>query len=552
LHGYDLDRITDGLIIRRSNAGEKLETLDGQVRVLHPEDLLITDGSGPIGLAGVMGGASTEITDATINVLIEAASFDQVSIARTARRHKLPSEASKRFERGVDPLVAAPAAARAAELLVELAGGTIDELGSTLTSFTVGPLLTLDPSFPARLIGVDYTAAEVRGTLELIGASVVDGPNGLQVTPPSWRPDLTDAASLVEEIARITGYDRIPSELPVAPPGRGLTREQRLRRAAGQGLASAGLTEVLTYPFIALRLVETFTPGQPAVKLANPLDPASAWMRTTLLPGLLETAHRNLSRGLTDLALFEIGHVYLPAAGVDYGSGPLPVGNALPSDAELADLDSSIPPQPWHAGAIFVGDAIPKQPGTDAAASGISDALAAAHQLALSVGGVLRIERGNHAAMHPGRTAQLLVGDTVIGHAGELLPAIALEANLPRVVGVLELDLDRLLAAAPEQVVPSAISGFNATTQDLSLVVPNHVAAAVVLQALVAGAGTLLENVSLVDDYRGAGVPEGSKSLTFALRFRASDRTLTADEATAAKLAGLAVATERTGATLRE
>ena len=556
IHGYDLATLTGGLTVRRAAVGETLETLDGQVRKLDPEDLLITDDSGAIGLAGVMGGAKTEISDATTDVLIEAANFDPVSIARTARRHKLPSEASKRFERGVDPAVASAAAARVAELLVELAGGTIDTLGSTLNEATPRQPIALANDYASRLIGVDYTLDEVTTSLETIGATVESTETGLSVTPPTWRPDLTDAPTLVEEIARITGYDRIPSLLPVTPPGRGLSREQRLRRAASQGLASGGLTEVLTYPFVSIEKAQLFGAADgapvPAMKIANPLDPASSYMRTSLLPGLIETAHRNVSRGLTDLALYEIGHVFLPSTGATYGSGPLPVGNERPSVDVLAGLNASIPPQPRHAAALFLGDSEPKQPGSDATASGIADALDAARQLALAVGASISVRTGSHHAMHPGRTAELFVGDTLVGFAGELLPAIAAEANLPRVVAVFEIDLDVLIALAPSALSAVPIATKPAATQDLSVVVADSVEAASVRSAIVAGAGELLEDIRLVDDYRGTGVDDGFKSLTFALRFRAADRTLTADEATAAKLAGLAVAAERTGATLRE
>ena len=555
-HGYDLDTLTGGITVRRATAGEKLTTLDDQVRTLDVQDLLITDGSGPIGLAGVMGGATTEISDSTTNVLIEAANFDPISIARSARRHKLPSEASRRFERGVDPAVAGVAAARVAQLLVELAGGTLDDLGSSYDESVPATAIALANGYASGLIGVEYTDDDVTSSLEMIGAVLERTKSGYLVTPPTWRPDLTDAPSLVEEIARISGYDRIPSILPIAPPGRGLSREQRLRRASAQALADAGLTEVLSYPFVSR--AETTLFGAPdgseiaAVKLANPLDSQAGYLRTSLLPGLIEIAHRNLARGLTDLALYEIGLVFLPETGVSYGSDSLPVGAARP-DAEVLDtLNAGIPAQPWHAAALFLGDSSPKQPGSPAVATGVADAISAARQLALTVAAELRVAHGSHVALHPGRTAELFVGETSIGFAGELLPSIAAESNLPRVVAVLELNLEALIAAGTIDVVPTPISSHSAATQDLSLVVSADVPAGDVRDAVIDGAGALLENAVLVDDYRGAGVPEGSKSLTFALRFRAPDRTLTAEEATAAKLAGLASATAAFGATLRE
>jgi phenylalanyl-tRNA synthetase beta chain len=551
IHGYDLDRLTGGITVRRAAKGEKLVTLDGQTRTLDADDLLITDESGPIGLAGVMGGAATEISATTKDVLIESANFDPTSIARTARRHKLPSEASRRFERGVDPRVAVPAADRVVQLLVELAGGEVGDLGSDLNTAPAPEPIKLAEGFIEGLIGVRYSADEITDSLTMIGATIAATDIGLRVTPPTWRPDLVDAPSLAEEVARIVGYDRIPSVLPVAPPGRGYTRAQRIRRVAAQSLALGGLTEVLSYPFVDALSNETFGRAS-AVKLANPLDPAVPFLRTSLLPGLLDTAHRNLSRGLTDLALFELGPVFLPESGKTYGSGPLPVGNERPTDAVLADLNAGIPAQPLHIAALFLGDAVTKQPGQVAVPSSIADALAAATQLAEALAVEIETRQGSHSALHPGRTAELFVRGNSVGFAGELLPSIAASRNLPRTVALLELNLDALVRESRTDVAAVPIATLPAATQDLSLVVAKTVPAGDVLAALIEGAGELLEDVRLVDDYRGPGVPDGTKSLTFALRFRAADRTLTAAEATGAKHAAVAVAAKKYGAIARE
>jgi phenylalanyl-tRNA synthetase beta chain len=555
IHGYDLDALRGGLVVRRAANGETLETLDGQVRKLDPQDLLIADDSGPIGLAGVMGGASTEISDSTTNVLVEAANFDPVSIARTARRHKLPSEASRRFERGVDPNVADAAASRVVELLVELAGGTASETGSRLYEVEPAKPIELPGGYVNAITGADYSTAETLDTLVAIGGVVTQVGDGFTVVPPSWRPDLTDQATLVEEVARIVGYDRIPAVLPVAPPGRGLTREQRLRRSAAQVLAANGLVEVLSYPFVNATANETFGQSS-AIRLTNPLDAEAPYLRTSLIPGLIEIARRNLSRGLVDLGLFELGSVVRPEAGVSYGSGPLPSGIVRPTERELGALLTSIPPQPLYATALMLGASSEKQPGVAAAAYGIADALDAARQLAASVDATLVIRQGTHPALHPGRTAELFVvdptGETSVGFAGELLPSLAGQLDLPHVVAVLELDLGLLIERARREVTPTPIAGFPAATQDLSLVVPVEVPAGEVLAAVVEGAGELLEHARLVDDYRGEGVPTGSKSITLALRFRAADRTLTAAEASEAKLAGAALAATRFGATVRE
>ena len=559
IHGYDLDKLQGGITVRRAAPGEKLETLDGKVRTLDPEDLLITDESGPIGLAGVMGGGTTEMSDTTRNVLIEAAIFDTVSIARTARRHKLPSEASRRFERGVDPLVPFVAARRVADLMVEYAGGTSDEeYGGALFAEVFMPGIHLPPTFVQRLIGVDYTPGQIEAALRLIGCEVVgtEGEEGWQVIPPSWRPDLTDKWTLAEEVARIEGYDKIPSVLPTPPSGRGLTAAQKGRRRVANALAAAGYVETLSFGFTTEEQNDLHgsATGEhlPSVKLANPLDGQAPFLRRTLVPGLLQVAHRNVSRGFTDLALFETGLVFLPEAGVEYGTAHVPPLAVRPDAATLAELDASIPPQKRHVAILLAGSRIAKQPGTPAVPAGLADALDAVRTIAAAAGVEVQVAQGERAALHPGRTGVLSVDGTEVGYVGELLPAVAESADLPERVTVAELDLDLVLSLATPKVVEPSLSGYPAATQDVSLVVDAGIPAADVRAALVEGAGELLESLRLVDDYRGQGVPEGSKSLTFALRFRAPDRTLTAAEATEAKMAGVALAAERVGATLRE
>ncbi|MEO8528170.1 MAG: phenylalanine--tRNA ligase subunit beta [Pseudolysinimonas sp.] len=551
-HAYDLGKLSGGILVRRAKAGETIETLDGQTRTLDPEDLLITDDSGPVGLAAVMGGLATEVTDATTDILIEAAHFDPVTVARTARRHKLWSEASKRFERGVDPTLGPIAAQRVVDLLVELAGGTIDPLGVVLPYEGSPAAIAFAPSAAGSIIGVDYHDDEVRSSLELVGCTVSTDADAWTVTPPAWRPDLIDAPSLVEEVVRITGYDRIPSLLPTAPPGRGWTREQVARRRLSNALAAGGFTEVLAYPFQSAATVERFEPGAAALELANALDPQASLLRRSLIPGLLDTARRNLSRGLTDLSIFEVGTVYRPESGVAYGTPDLPPGGVGLAPEQLAPLTAKLPPQPSRVAVLLLGDVVLKQPGSAAVPSGLADALDAVGLVGLSLAADIRPITGSHPALHPGRTAELRVGDIVVGFAGELLPSIARDLDLPAVVTVAELDLDALLALGATEIAARPIGTLPAATQDVSLVVPVEVAVAELHAAIVEGAGELLEDARLVDDYRGTGIAEGSKSLTFALRFRAPDRTLTAAEATEAKLAGVAVAASRFGATLRD
>ena len=560
IHGYDLDRLQGGITVRRASEGEKLTTLDGKERTLSAEDLLITDESGPIGLAGVMGGGTTEMTDATRNVLIEAAIFDTVSIARTARRHKLPSEASRRFERGVDPLIPFVAARRVADLMVDLAGGTLDtELGGALYGEVFLEAIALPRGFVSELIGVDYTDAEITGALETIGCEVapLEGADaGWEVIPPSWRPDLTDRWTLAEEVARIHGLDRIPSVLPTPPAGRGLTALQKGRRRVANALAAAGFVETPSFPFTtaAANDLHGSASGEavPAVRLANPLDGQAPFLRRSLVPGLMQVAHRNISRGFTDLALFETGLVFTPEAGVTYGTDVVPPLGARPDDATLAALQASLPPQPRLAAVLLTGNVDAKRPGRPPAAVDLSDAFSAVEAIAVAAGVRIDVTQGLRAALHPGRTGVLSVGGVEVGYVGELLPTVSADADLPGRVYVAELDLDRVLSLAGTPDVEASLSSFPVATQDVSLVVGDDVVAGDVAAALREGAGELLESLHLVDDYRGQGLADGTKSLTFAMRFRATDRTLTAGEATDAKLAGVATASERFGATIRE
>ena len=555
LHFYDADKLAGGITVRRAEAGEKLTTLDEKERELNVEDLLITDESGPIGLAGVMGGASTEVSDSTTRIVIEAARFDEVSIARTARRHKLSSEASKRFERGVDPQIQAAAAQRAVDLLVELAGATVEE-GVTDAGGSFEPtVISLPADYTAGRIGIDYTEEQIVGSLEQIGASVEVAEGSYEVTVPSWRTDLGAKEDLTEEVARLVGYDKIPSTLPVAPPGRGYTVEQTLRRRALNALAASGLTEVFAYPFVSdedNNLWATPVAGTPvdSIRLANPISSAQGWMRRSLLPGLTEVLSRNLSRGFKNLAIYETGSVFIP--GPQLGSASIPGLGVKPADEVLADLNAGIPDQPRHIAGLFSGAEHDETPGATARAFDWRDALDSVLLVADAAGVKLTVANGEHQAFHPGRTAVLknAAGD-VIAYAGELHPKLLAKLNLPERTSAFELNFTALIAEAGEAVQAAGISGYPAANQDVALVVDAAVPAADVAAALAEGAGELLEDVRVFDDYRGTGIEEGKKSLAFALRFRATDRTLTADEASEAREAGVALAAERFGAVQR-
>jgi phenylalanyl-tRNA synthetase beta chain len=320
-------------------------------------------------------------------------------------------------------------------------------------------------------------------------------------------------------------------------------------------LAGSGHVEVLTYPFVSAEQNKFFNaPKTQTVKLANPLQGEAGEMRAGLLPGLIDAAKRNLSRGLTDLSIFEAGSVFLPKTKVS-ANPDLPAGNSKPSEATLESLGETVPPQPQHIAGIFTGNRLSQQVGLRSVEANYSDAIHAARIIAKSVGLEISVQQATPIGFHSGRSAEISVQHlgkkVIIGYAGELDPRLATAQDLPRRVAAFELDLDLLLSAAPEVIQATSIQIMPAATQDLSLVVAIDVPAGDVLETVREGAGELLEKVTLVDDYRGSNVPEGQKSLTFALRFRAADRTLTQVEASEARDSAVKLANKKFGATLR-
>ncbi|MDQ1733920.1 MAG: phenylalanyl-tRNA synthetase beta chain [Pseudonocardiales bacterium] len=591
LHAFDRARLNGAIDVRRASAGEKLTTLDGVIRVLDPDDLVVTDESGPIALAGVMGGASTEISGETTDIVLEAAHWHPAAISRAVRRHKLPSEAAKRFERGVDPRIAGVALQRCVDLLVEH-GGASAAPGYTVIGDGPAPVtISLPANRAAELAGLPIDATTVRARLEQVGCVVttstadestadespadgttadgltVDGstgngaapettePGGLfTVTPPTWRPDLTDPADLVEEVVRLVGYDQIPSILPSAPAGNGWTPRQRLRRSASRSLAEAGYAEVINYPFLSPAVHDAF--GLPAdderrraIRLANPISEAEPEMRTSLLPGLLANLVRNVGRGSRDLAIFEMGLVYLPA---ETTTPPPPrIGvEHRPSDAELAAIERTVPRQPRHVATATAGEFERAGWWGQGRLSGWADAVEAARTIARAARVELDVRKGDIPPWHPGRCAELLLDGAVVGVAGELHPRVIAALDLPPRTSAMELNFDAFSPPPPAQA--PTLSNFPPVLLDLALVVPEEVPAADVLAAVRTGAGQLLESVRLFDVYSDpARLGSGLRSLAFALKFRAMDRTLTLDEATAARDAAVAEAAARFGATLR-
>ena len=554
LHAYAADKLTGPITVRRAQQGEILETLDGTHRRLDLEDLVIADASGPIGLAGVMGGASTEVQPTTTDVLIEGAHFDPVAVARAARRHKLPSEASRRFERGVDPNAAAAAVQRTVDLLVLLGQAEADTAVTVESTRPAQPApIAIDADLPGRVAGLGYSREIVVGRLQEIGCAV-EGRDDLLIVPPSWRPDLTDPNDLAEEVIRLEGYDRVPSTLPTVPSGRGLTVRQRARRRVGRALADAGYVEVLCYPFVGERDFDQLglpadDPRRTALRLLNPISDEQPQLRTTLLPGLLATLRRNIGRGFPDTALFETGLVFRPRP--DAPPPPRLSAEGRPTDAQLAALAAALPDQPERAAVVLAGKHEADGWWGAGRESGWADAIEAARTIARACGVELGVEQDQHEPWHPGRCARLTLNGKTVGHAGELHPKVLTELGLPPRVCAMELDLTALIPTQDVPVQGPSVSTFPVATQDVALVVDKVVPAAEVHTALSAGAGSLLESLRLFDVYEGERIGEGKKSLAFSLRFRAADRTLTVEEATEARDAAVALAAERTGAVLR-
>ncbi len=552
MHAYDAAKLRAPFVVRRARPGEALVTLDDVMRTLDPEDLLITDDDGArvLSLAGVMGGASTEIDAHTTDVVLEAAHFDPVSVARTSRRHKLPSESAKRFERGVDPQLAAYAAERAAQLLAQFGGGVIEDATTDLNTVAPATPIAFDTQLPARLVGVPYTDAEVVQTLTMLGADVAPGDPAM-VTPPSWRPDLTAPEDLVEEVVRLRGYDQVPSVLPTAPAGRGLTPDQWGRRAVIRTLAEHGLNEVFSYPFTSQAMCDAMgmaadDPRRAMVRLINPIADDAPFLRSTLLQTLLDVARRNVGRG-NPLAIFEHG---LVTPHPQLTSSPLPAVGELPSEADLTAVRTAVPAQPRHIAGLAAGPLA--RGGILGAARDVdwADAIELAQLAAGALGVHLEASQAQRAPWHPGRCAVLQLEGTAVGYAGQLHPTVCEALDLPRGTVAFELDLDALTRAAQRDALQvDPISAQPLAKEDIALVmdadVPNGRALAVVRQA----AGPLAEDVRLFDEYSSEALG-GKKSLAFALRMRA-DHTLSAEETAQVRERIVAAAGRELGAVLR-
>jgi phenylalanyl-tRNA synthetase beta chain len=495
LHAFDRALLAGGrIVVRRAHAGETLRTLDGTLRELRPSDLMITDGDRPVALAAIMGGLESEVSETTTEVLLEAANFEPIGILKTSERLALRTEGSNKWEKGVDPYAAEPAAVLASRLLVDLTGAEL--LGSVDVNdgLPERPHVTLRPERTTRLIGLDVAREEQRAILERLGFEV---DRSWAVTVPTWRArDVTREVDLVEEVARVV-LDRVPLTMPLRRAVDGhLSAEQRFRRALEDVLVGAGFSEAYTWSLTAS------DPDPAALRLPEPMSGDQAVLRTTLLNGLVEAARVNVDAGNDAIRLFELARVYLPS------------GEQLPEER-------------WHVGGIAQG-------GYNAARAVVEVIYEAFHL-------PLEVRRSSAPHLHPGKAAE-----TDAGWLGELHPTL-LEGGW----GIFELDVEHLMEPLPERILYEDVITYPAARQDIAVAVPEDVEAGAILAAIREAGGDELREVRIFDVFRGEQVGEGRKSVALHLAFQAADRTLTDDDATALRERIVEALAERFGAELR-
>lgn len=545
LHAFDKAKISGGLTIKRAGKAQPFTTLDGQVRQLDPEDLMVCDDKQPLALAGTMGGQSSEISETTTQIALEAVRFDPVLIAKNSRRHKLSSEASRRLERSVDPSLAEFASARFVQLL------TAHSSAKHVATVVAGqpryaPILKLDPSYISKILGLDISPSEIVRVLRVVGCDVDE--KLFSVDPPSWRSDLLTPADLAEEVARMIGYDKIPSILPPRPNHASLTPTQKRRRAIAAMLAARGLAEVQTFPFTNQETIDQMGfIGERAstYRIANPMSEEFPLMRVHLVPGLVEVAARNISRGAKDFAIFEMGSIFRSAQKLVPAVSPA-IG-ARPDAKTIAAIYASVPPQAFHVAGLLVGKVENEDWQGKARAYNWQDAIAYAEDILRLCNLEWTVKRSEFAPWHPGRCAELIVNGVAVAHAGELHPRVLEKYGLPDRSVAFAVGLSALPNS--EIVRPIRVGTMPAAVQDVALIVDQTVTALEVEEALRSGAGDLLESITLFDRYDKIG--DGKISLAFTLTFRAPDRTLTGAEVSAMRESAVVSAEKATGAILR-
>jgi phenylalanyl-tRNA synthetase beta chain len=551
LHSFDLDRVPDGaLTVRAAADGETMTTLDGVERAFDTETVLVCDSNGPSGIAGIMGGQVSEVSDETTRVLLEVANWNGANILRTSRMLGLRSEASSRFEKQLHPDLCIRAQRVASRLMVELCGaklvpGTIDVAAEIPPLHHIG----LREERVEGLLGMKVEESDQIHYLERLGFHLHTAHGKLLVeVPPDRHSDVTREVDLIEEIGRIHGLEEhLPSTLPTAM-GQvgGLTRSQRLRRRAEDAMRDLGFDEIVGWSFTdpgqpARLRIPADDPRAGAVTIANPLSEEGSLMRTALLGSLLDVAQANLARGAERVALFESGRVYLPPEGI--GEGPLAGDFPGRRQAPFAE--------PHRIGALVAGDVVPASWRSEGVPADFFALKALVEGLGARLGVELSFEPAMEPFLHPGRSAEVLVGNALAGWIGEVHPLVCRAWDVPAATAF-EVGLAPLVAASPAwQEEFEDLTTHPAVRQDLAVVVDDSVPGAEVRHAVIAGGGELLRSAEVFDLYRGEQLGEGTKSLALRLEFRAADRTLT-DEEVAGLREQIAAKLAEIGGSLRE
>ena len=528
MHAFDRDKLTQKIVVRQARAGERLMLLDGGDIELDQGTLVIADGAGPVALAGVLGGEPTSVSGITTSVLLESAFFEPVRLAGVARSYGLHTDASTRFERGVDPAGQARAIERATALIVDICGGTPGSVAVTEDSrhMPARAAVTLRPRAVGALLGIDLDDTRVRDILLALDMAVEAGADGWRVIPPSFRFDIAHEVDLIEEVARVHGYAALPAALPVgqarpALPVMDTARERDMRALLG----SRGFFEAITYSFIDPDLARLLEPEGAPVALSNPISSEMSVMRRSLWPGLLNAARHNLNRRHDAVRLFEIGMVFR-----DDGAGLR---------------------QARQVGAVAGGRALPEQWGAGPRECDFFDLKQDVDTLLQSMGYVdRRYAPAPDPALHPGQSASLLVHHTEVGRIGALHPRIALALDIDKSLFLFEIDIDSLPESGTRAFAP--LSKYPPVRRDISVVVGETISAQDCLSVAREAGGALLRDLQLFDVYRGQGIDSDKKSLTMGLIFQTASRTLTEDEVEIAREQIVDALAQRVGGTLRE
>src|SRR5512133_665450 len=516
LHAFDCEQLEGHrIVVRRAGEGELFTSLDEQQRTLTGDDLVICDAVRPVALAGVMGGLNSEISDTTTNILLESAWFKPAAIRRTSKRLGLHTESSHRFERGADIGMVPRALDRAASLIAQLSGGTIAQgVVDVYPGKTTPPVITLRPERAGALLGIELSLQEVADILVRLECTVSETAEGtLEVVPPTYRIDIEREIDLVEEVARMKGFDAIPATMPIARVVSDRpTLHQRLERSVRDILVNHGMNEIINFSFTSpdaadKLLLPVDDIRRTAIKLANPLVAEQSIMRTTLLPGVLEAVARNLSFRTMDLKLFEIRRRYLPTA-EEMPREPLCIAGALTGSRVDSGWDSARDTVDFYD------------------VKGIVENLLES----LHIRGVKWIADTPEAYYHPGKSCSIMVGRDRIGTFGEVHPHVQENFEIEKPVYAFELDFAKLVKYANQKTSITAPSRFPDSTRDIALLAPDELPADKLLECINAVKAQEIEQVEIFDVYRGAGIQENFKSIAIRIRYRSYERTLTDDE----------------------